>query len=190
MSRLARAPLPLAGLFRVQRQPLVDERGFFARLFCADELAAAGWTQPIAQINHSYTALAGTVRGMHYQRQPHAEMKLVSCLRGEVLDVAVDLRQGSPTFLHWHAERLSADNGHALLIPPGFAHGFQALSDHAELLYCHSAAYVPGAEAGLNPLDPRLAIAWPLPPAGLSPRDAGQPWLSDEQGEEFEGVRL
>lgn len=186
MSRLACTPLPLAGLLRVQRQPLADERGFFARLFCADELAAAGWTQPIAQINHSHTALAGTVRGLHYQRPPHAEMKLVTCVRGEVFDVAVDLRHGSPTFLHWHAERLSADNGRALLIPPGFAHGFQALCDNAELLYCHSAPYVPGSEAGLHPLDARLAIAWPLPPAGLSPRDAGQRALT----EEFEGVRL
>jgi len=186
MSRLALAPLPLAGLFRVQRQPLVDERGFFARLFCADELAGAGWTAPIAQINQSYTALKGTVRGMHYQKPPHAEMKLVTCLRGEVLDVAVDLRQGSPTFLHWHAEHLSADNGSALLIPPGFAHGFQALTDHAELLYCHSAAYAPTAEAGLHPADPRLAIAWPLPLGPLSPRDAGQSALT----EEFEGVRL
>lgn len=186
MSRLACTPLPLAGLHRVQRQPLADERGFFARLFCAEELAAAGWTQPVAQINHSHTALAGTVRGLHYQHPPHAEMKLVTCVRGEVFDVAVDLRHGSPTFLQWHAERLSADNGRALLIPPGFAHGFQALSDGAELLYCHSAAHVPGSEAGLHPLDSRLAIAWPLSPAGLSPRDAGQRALT----EEFEGVRL
>ena len=186
MSRLALAPLPLAGLFRVQRQPLVDERGFFARLFCAEELAGAGWTAPIAQINQSYTALQGTVRGMHYQKPPHAEMKLVSCLRGEVWDVAVDLRPGSPTFLHWHAEHLSADNGSAVLIPPGFAHGFQALTDHAELLYCHSAAYAPAAEAGLNPLDPRLAIAWPLPVQGLSARDAAHPWIDAP----FEGILL
>ncbi len=186
MSRLAFVPLPLEGLFRVQRQPLVDERGFFSRMFCAQELAGAGWTEPIAQINHSYTALKGTVRGMHYQKPPHAEMKLVSCLRGEVWDVAVDLRQGSPTFLQWHAERLSADNGCALLIPPGFAHGFQALTDNAELLYCHSAAYTPAAEAVLHPLDPRLAIGWPLSAGAMSPRDAGQPWMT----EEFEGVRL
>ena len=186
MSRLALAPLPLAGLFRVQRQPLVDERGFFARLFCAGELAGAGWTGAIAQINQSYTALKGTVRGMHYQKPPHAEMKLVSCLRGEVWDVAVDLRPSPPTYLQWHGEHLSADNGNAMLIPPGCAHGFQTLSDDAELLYCHSAAYAPGAEAGLHPLDPQLAIAWPLPARQLSPRDAGQRWIT----EEFEGVRL
>ena len=186
MSRLALTPLPLAGLFKVQRQRLVDERGFFVRMFCAQDLADAGWTAPIAQINQSFTALRGTVRGMHYQKPPHAEMKLVSCLRGEVWDVALDLRRGSPTFLQWHAEHLSADNGRALLIPPGFAHGFQTLTDHAELLYCHPKAYAPAAEAGLHPLDPRLAVAWPLPVGPLSPRDAGQPWMM----EEFEGVRL
>ena len=186
MSHLAVTPLPLPGLARVQRQPLGDERGFFARIFCADELAAAGWAVSIAQINHSHTARRGSVRGMHYQRPPHAEMKLVTCLRGTVWDVAVDLRAGSPTFLQWHAELLSADNHCALLIPPGFAHGFQAQTDGAELLYCHSAPHAPGAEAGLHPLDARLGIAWPLPVQGLSARDAGQAPLADA----FQGVRL
>jgi dTDP-4-dehydrorhamnose 3,5-epimerase len=109
---------------------------------------------------------------MHFQPPPHSEMKLVSCVRGEVFDVAVDLRRGSPTFLRWHAERLSADNNRALLIPQGFAHGFQALTDDAELIYCHSAAYDAASEGGLNPRDPRLAIAWPLPITELSARDA------------------
>ena len=185
-SRFACTPLPLNGLVRVQRQPLHDARGLFERMFCAGELAAAGWAQPIAQINHSVTRQRGSVRGLHYQRPPHAEMKLVSCLHGEVWDVAVDLRAGSPTFLQWHAERLSADNACALLIPPGFAHGFQALSDDAELLYLHSAAYAPGAEAGLNPLDPLLALAWPLPVAEMSDRDRSHALLTDL----FEGVRL
>lgn len=186
MSRLVLSPLPLQGLFRVQRQPRADERGFFAPIFCAQELAAAGWSAPIVQINHSHTARRGTLRGMHYQHPPHAEMKLVSCLRGEAFDVAVDLRRGSPTFLQWHAERLSAGNGCALLIPAGFAHGFQALADDTELLYCHSAAHAPQAEAGLHPLDPRLSIGWPLPALGLSPRDAAQVPIADD----FEGVHL
>ncbi|WP_313077290.1 dTDP-4-dehydrorhamnose 3,5-epimerase family protein [Melaminivora sp.] len=186
MSRLSLAPLPLPGLVRVQRQPLRDARGFFERLFCAEELAEVGWTQPIAQINRSLTHQAGSVRGLHYQQPPHAETKLVTCLRGAVWDVAVDLRAGSPTFLRWHAELLSAENGCALLIPPGFAHGFQAQSFEAELLYCHSAPHAPEAEAGLHPLDARLAIAWPLPVQGLSARDAGQAWLT----EDFQGVRL
>ena len=186
MSRLRCTPLPLAGLHLVERQPLVDARGFFERLYCAAELAACGWTQPIAQINRSCTRRPGSVRGLHWQQPPHAEMKLVSCLRGEVWDVAVDLRVGSPTFLQWHAERLSPDNACALLIPPGFAHGFQALTHDVELLYLHSAAYAPGAEAGLNPLDPRLALPWPLPVGEMSERDRSHALLTAS----FEGVHL
>jgi dTDP-4-dehydrorhamnose 3,5-epimerase len=186
MSRFEVLNTPLAGLQCVQRRLLGDARGYLSRLFCADELAAAGWQAPVAQINHTFTARRGTVRGLHYQRPPHAEMKLVSCLAGEIWDVAVDLRAGSPTFLRWHAERLSAANGRALLIPPGFAHGFQALSDDVAMLYLHSAAYAPDAEAALQAQDPRLAIAWPLPVQGLSPRDAAHALLVPE----FEGVML
>lgn len=182
MSRLTLHPLPLDGLVRLTRQRLADPRGHFSRLFCADTLGAA-WPGPIAQINHSHTARRGTVRGLHFQHPPHAEAKLVSCLHGRVFDVAVDLRAGSPTFLHWHGEVLDAELGTALLIPRGFAHGFQALSDGAELLYCHSAAYNPQAEGGLAPLDPRLAIAWPLPPVELSARDLQHPPIrADFQG--------
>ena len=109
--------MPLAGLKLLERQRMSDSRGFLARLFCADELAAAGWRQPVAQINHTFTARCGTVRGMHYQQPPNAEMKLVTCIRGEVWDIAIDLRADSHTFLHWHAEILSAYNNRALLIP-------------------------------------------------------------------------
>lgn len=186
MSRFRIADTPLAGLKRVQRNRLQDERGFLSRLFCADELHAAGWYGPVAQINHTCTRQVGTVRGLHFQKPPHAEIKLVSCVRGRVWDVAVDLRPESRTFLRWHAEELSAENGCALLIPQGFAHGFQVLEADSELLYCHSAAYAPQAEAGLNPLDARLGIAWPLPAQNLSPRDAGHPMISAD----FEGVRL
>ena len=186
MARFEIHATALEGLQRVQRQQWGDARGFLSRLFCADELAAAGWRRPVAQINHTHTAERGTVRGLHYQRPPQAEMKLVSCLAGEVWDVAVDLRAGSPTFLHWHAERLSAQNGCGLLIPEGFAHGFQALSDDVAMLYLHSAVYAPEAEAGLQVLDPQLAIAWPLPVRGLSPRDAAHPLLTDA----FQGVVL
>jgi len=186
MKRFTVTDLPLAGLKRVERQRLGDQRGFLARLFCAEELAAAGWVKPIAQINHTYTARKGTVRGMHFQRPPQAEMKLVTCLRGEVWDVAVDLRADSPTFLHWYAEQLSADNGRALLIPEGFAHGFQALTDDVELLYCHSMPYAAAAEDGLSPQDERLGITWPLAITELSTRDAAHARIGDE----FEGVRL
>ena len=186
MNRLTIPDLPLAGLKRVERQRLGDERGFFARLFCADELRVAGWCDPIVQVNHTMTARKGTVRGMHFQQPPHAEIKLVSCIRGEVFDVAVDLRRSSPTFLQWHAEPLSADNNRALLIPQGFAHGFQALSDDAELIYCHSAAYDAASEGGLNPRDQKLAIGWPLPIADMSARDAAAPMLDAA----FVGVTL
>ena len=186
MTRLAVGATPLAGLFLVQRQHVGDPRGFLARMFCADELRAAGWSKPIAQINHTFTAHRGAVRGLHFQHPPHSEMKLVSCLHGAVWDVAVDLREGSPTFLQWHAATLSADNGCALLIPEGFAHGFQALSDDVDMLYCHSAAYTPGAEDGLNACDARLAIDWPLPIGDISPRDAGHATI----GADFKGVRV
>ena len=186
MNRFVVTDTPLAGLRLVERRRLGDARGFLSRLFCAEELTAAGWTKPIAQINHTYTASQGTVRGIHFQYPPHAEMKLVCCLRGKVWDVAVDVRAGSPTFLQWHAVELSAENNLALLIPEGFAHGFQALSNDVELLYCHSADYVPAAEAGLNPVDVQLAITWPLTITELSPRDASHALI--ETG--FEGVRL
>lgn len=168
---------PLAGLKIVQRHPRGDQRGFLARLFDGVELRACGWHTAVEQVNHTYTAQAGTIRGMHYQLPPCAEMKLVSCIRGAVWDVAVDLRQGSPTFLHWHAERLSADNGRALLIPEGYAHGFQTLSDDVEMVYCHSAPYSSQAERGLHFQDARLGIDWPLPFTQVSERDQQHPRL-------------
>ncbi len=186
MKRFTIADLPLSGLKRVERQRLGDQRGFLARLFCVDELAAAGWVKPIAQINHTYTAKQGTVRGMHFQYPPYAEMKLVTCIRGEVWDVAVDLRVESATFLKWHAERLSAENGVALLIPEGFAHGFQALTEDVELLYCHSMPYASSAEGGLNPLDERICITWPLAINDLSAKDAAHELI----GRNFGGVKL
>ena len=184
MIRFAITDLPLDGLKRVERQRLGDARGFLSRLFCAEELAVAGWAKPVVQINQTVTTRRGTVRGMHFQRSPYAEMKLVSCLRGAVWDVAVDLRAGSSTFLHWYAEELSADNRRALLIPEGFAHGFQTLVEDCELLYLHSGRYVAAAEGGLNPRDPVLAILWPLAIAELSDRDARHPLA----GKDFTGL--
>ncbi len=177
--------LPLEGLKLVTRQPLGDSRGFLARLFCATELLPAGWSKPVAQINHTHTAKAGTIRGLHFQKPPHAEMKLVSCIRGEVFDVAVDLRAGSETFLHWHGEILSAQNGRALLIPEGFAHGFQTICDDCEILYLHSAPYSSLAEAGLLHDDPKLKIAWPLPVSKISARDLQHPSLDSQ----FKGLK-
>jgi dTDP-4-dehydrorhamnose 3,5-epimerase len=176
----------LAGLRILQRKPIGDSRGYLERLFCSEELQALAPGRHIAQINHTLTATRGTVRGMHFQCPPHAEIKFVSCLRGEVFDVAVDLRHNSPTFLHWHAELLSADNHKTLVIPEGFAHGFQTLTDNCEMLYFHTHTYQPDAEGGLNAQDPRLAIQWPLPVGGVSPRDAGHPGLD----ENFSGMTL
>ncbi len=186
MSRFTVEATPLAGLVTVRRQPLADSRGFLARMFCATDLAPAGWTWPIAQINHTHTVQRGTLRGLHFQHPPAAEAKLVSCLRGAVWDVAVDLRAGSSTLLQWFGAELSAANHRALLIPPGFAHGFQALADDCEMLYLHSAPYAAASEGGLDALDPRLAIAWPLPVAERSPRDAEHPLLTPG----FTGLRL
>jgi dTDP-4-dehydrorhamnose 3,5-epimerase len=162
---------PLAGLLGLSRERRGDERGFFSRFFCADELASAGFDSSVAQVNHSCTAQRGSVRGMHLQRPPHAEVKIVSCIRGSVFDVAVDLRKRSPTFLQWHGEVLSASNMRSLLIPRGFAHGFQTLEDGCELIYLHSHQHAPASEWGCGPNDPLLAIRWPLPLAHLSPRD-------------------
>lgn len=186
MDELSMRALPLAGLFSLQHKVHEDERGRFARLFCEGSLAAFGQPLHIRQINHSRTAARGSVRGLHFQYPPHAETKLITCLRGAVWDVAVDLRQGSATFLHWHAERLEAGDGQSLLLPPGFAHGFQALTDDAELLYLHSADYSPEHEGGVSANDLRLAINWPLPVRNLSARDAAHPLLSAD----FQGVAL
>jgi len=178
--------LPLPGLALVERQPIADQRGYLERMFCADTFAALGVAKPIVQINRTLTRAEGTVRGMHFQRAPHAETKVISCLRGAVFDVAVDLRPGSPTFLRWHGETLSEDNHRTLMIPEGFAHGFQTLTADCELLYFHTAPHAPQSEGGVSPTDPRIAIAWPLPVRELSERDAKWALLSAQ----FEGLAL
>ena len=170
----------------ITRKTIGDSRGSFSRLFCAEELSHAGWKKNIAQINHTVTEKAGTVRGMHFQHPPYAEMKLVTCLRGAVWDVAVDLRKGSATFLHFYAIELSGANKLSLLIPEGFAHGFQTLVDDCELIYLHSTAYEPEAESALNPKDPMLQISWPLTISNISNKDAGTEMLSPQ----FKGLIL
>lgn len=170
---------PICGLNILRRWPIGDNRGYLERLFCTEELAGLLTGKRIEQINHTLTANRGTVRGMHFQYPPHAETKFVHCLRGEVFDVAIDLRRNSPTFLRWHAEILTPESHKTFVIPEGFAHGFQTLSDDCEMLYFHTAAYRAEAEGGVHPQDPRLAIDWPLPVARLSPRDASHPLLAD-----------
>jgi dTDP-4-dehydrorhamnose 3,5-epimerase len=155
----------------------VDTRGYFARVFCADEFAAAGLTSLFPQTSVSFNVRAGTVRGMHYQTAPHAETKLVRCIRGAILDVVVDLRPDRPSFRQWRAFELTPGNAHALYIPEGFAHGFQTLSDETEVAYAITPAFVPDAGAGLRPDDPALAIRWPLPISVISEKDLSWPLL-------------
>lgn len=172
-------PTPIEGLFEIHTTPVADARGRFTRLFCERELAPIRDNLHFTQINLSETHAAGTVRGMHFQKPPAAEAKLIHCVRGRVFDVAVDLRAGSPTFLHWRGLELSADNGRAVFIPEGFAHGFQALTREVQLLYMHTAAWKPDCEGGVRHDDPRLAIAWPLEVSGVSTRDQGYAVIDD-----------
>ncbi|MEE8254335.1 MAG: dTDP-4-dehydrorhamnose 3,5-epimerase family protein, partial [Nitrosomonadaceae bacterium] len=130
MTRLDFLNTPLTGLMVIQRKPIEDTRGFLSRIYSAEEFTYAGIDKPISQINHTLTLLKGAVRGLHYQKPPYSEAKVVNCVKGEVFDVAVDLRRGSSTFLRWYGEKLSAQNNRGLLIPEGFAHGFQALSEN------------------------------------------------------------
>lgn len=186
MQRFDSLDLPLPGLKLLQRKRLEDTRGFLSRFYCAQEFASYGFNKPISQINHTLTRNRGAVRGLHYQHPPHAEIKLVSCLKGEIFDVAVDLRKDSPTFLKWHGEILSEQNQRSLLIPEGFAHGFQALCEDCELIYLHSAPYCKDAEAALNVMDPKVGIIWPLEITDLSERDRLHRMIEDE----FEGMIL
>ena len=176
----------LEGLVVLQRKPMGDARGYLERIYCSNDLASVLNGRKIAQTNHTFNQQAGTVRGLHFQYPPHAECKIVSCLYGSVYDVAVDLRRNSPTFLHWHGEVLSADNHRTMVIPEGFAHGFQALADASGLLYMTTAAYEHAAEDGLHVADQRLNIRWPLPIANLSERDRTQRYLTDA----FVGIEL
>lgn len=186
MSRFDFIATPLNELVLVQRKAIEDDRGFLSRFYCAAELRQAGFCKPITQINHTFTRKKGAVRGLHFQNPPHAEIKMVSCLKGEILDVAVDLRRDSPTFLHWHGEILSATNRRSLLVPEGFAHGFQTLTEDCELIYLHTAFYRPEAEGALNVADPKLSIAWPLPIIDLSVRDRSHAFID----ENFKGIVL
>lgn len=174
----------ISDLLILQHIPIGDNRGYLERLFCAEKLQSFLAGKSIVQINRTYTATRGTVRGMHFQYPPHAEIKFVTCVRGEVFDVAVDLRRNSSTFSRWHGERLNSDTHRTILIPEGFAHGFQSLTSDCELIYFHTAAYRPDSEGGVNPLDPRLGIQWPMTITELSQRDTIHPFLTDD----FTGV--
>lgn len=175
-------PTPIAGAFEVRHEVRSDPRGRFKRQYCEREFAAAGLNTTWVQVNHSVTSELGAVRGLHYQRPPHGEAKLVSCPAGRAFDVAVDLRRGSATFLKWTAVEI--DESVSFYIPEGCAHGFQALTGEVHLIYLHSAYYAPEAEGGVRFDDPALAIAWPLPIGTMSERDRAFAPIGDD----FKGV--
>ncbi|RNC68883.1 MAG: dTDP-4-dehydrorhamnose 3,5-epimerase [Desulfuromonadales bacterium] len=170
-------PTRILGVSLVETAPYRDERGQFCRAFCHQELAPIIGNRQIEQINLSRTASVGAIRGMHFQRAPHAEMKLIRCLKGKVWDVALDMRKDSDTFLQWHAIELSAENSKMLVIPEGCAHGFQVLEPESELLYLHTASYSPESEVGVRFDDPLISINWPLPVSDISNRDKSHPFL-------------
>ena len=168
-------PTIFEGAWTIGLSELADERGFFARTFCAETLRKRGLEQHFPQHSMSQSARRGTVRGMHFQRAPHTEVKLVRCLRGAVFDVLVDLRPDSATFCRWQAFELSAANRLQLYVPKGFAHGFQSLTDDAEVSYLISKTYVPAAADGVRFDDPAFGIAWPLPVTAMSDKDRNWP---------------
>lgn len=176
----------IASLHGIELKPHSDQRGCFERLFCAEEFKELGLRREIAQINHSMTRQKGVIRGLHFQYPPFVETKIVRCLRGAIFDVAVDLRANSATFLQWHGEILSAENGNMLYIPEGCAHGFQTIAPDAELLYLHTEYYHPEAEGGLHYADPRLGIKWMLACAEISVKDQCYPFID----ERFRGIAL
>lgn len=176
----------LPGVAVVESTPIADHRGTFSRFYCEKELAGVIGNRRIVQINFSHSSSPGTVRGLHFQFPPYAEMKLVRCIKGRVWDVAADLRAGSPTFLLWTAEELTPINGRMMVIPEGCAHGFQVLEGESELLYLHTAFYTPEAEGGVPYNDPRLGIAWPLQACDISHRDSLHPRITSD----FTGIAL
>jgi dTDP-4-dehydrorhamnose 3,5-epimerase len=179
-------PTAIEGVVVVETAKHADQRGEFYRAFCRNELAAIIGERSIAQANVSRTLAVGAVRGLHFQRPPEAEMKLIRCIKGKVWDVAVDLRAGSPTYLHWHGQELDAAAAKMLVIPEGCAHGFQVLEEGSELLYLHTAFYSPAAEGGVAHNDPRLAISWPLAVSEVSERDRLHPIIDQN----YQGILL
>jgi len=167
----------LTGAYVIDLEPIEDERGFFARSFCAEQFAARGLAHALPQASISYNRYRATLRGLHFQAAPHAEEKLVRCTAGAVFDVIVDLREDSPTRHRWVGLELSAQNRRALYVPQSFAHGFITLADSTELLYMMSVPYARGFERGVRWNDPAFRIEWPLEPVHIAARDATYPWV-------------
>lgn len=178
------SPTPFKGSYIIEPEQFNDNRGWFARYYCKKEFSKIKHQKDWVQMNHSFTIKKGTIRGMHYQIAPYMEIKMIRCVAGAVFDVIVDLRKNSSTFLQWFGIELSAQNKQMLYIPEGFAHGFQSLSDDAELLYHHSEYYTPGAEGGIKYDDPLIKIEWPLPVSVISGKDAAHPYFDNN----FKGI--
>lgn len=171
--------IPLEGAFIVEMESIEDERGFFARSFCVDEFKQHGLDYNIAQCNVSFNRKAGTLRGMHFQVEPHEEAKLVRCTMGSIFDVIVDLREHSPSRYQWFGKELTSENRLGLFVPAGFAHGFQTLSDNSEVIYQMSDSYHPASARGLRWDDPKLGIRWPLADPIISEKDRGFALVSE-----------
>jgi dTDP-4-dehydrorhamnose 3,5-epimerase len=169
----------LAGAWLIEPVPAHDDRGFFARTFCVREYAERGLATSFVQNSTSHSVACGTLRGMHYQRAPHGEVKVVSCLKGAIWDVIIDLRPGSPSYRRWQGFELTAENRSQLYVPAGFAHGFQTLRDDTEVGYLISAFHAPAAATGVRYDDPAFAIDWPLPVISISEKDRTWPDFSE-----------
>lgn len=172
-------PTILSGSYVIEPRLKSDNRGWFMRTYCADEFDGVGHTLPWVQINHSFTAKKGTIRGMHFLQKPAEEVKLVRCIAGSVLDVIVDLREASPTYLQWFGTELSCTNNCMMYIPAGFAHGFQTLEDNTELIYHHTEKYLPELDRGVRYNDPVLNIDWPMAVSMVSEKDQSFPLIND-----------
>jgi len=178
--------LPLKDSFVIEFPHFKDKRGMFARIFCKKEFEKNGLENDFVQINHSLTKMKGSIRGMHFQFPPHAETKVVKCIKGSVFDVIIDLRKDSPTFLKWYGEILSAENMKAIYIPEGFAHGFQTLEDSCELIYLHSEFYIPEGEGAVRYNDPKINIKWPITVTEISEKDKNISLINKG----FEGIKI
>jgi dTDP-4-dehydrorhamnose 3,5-epimerase len=173
---------PLSGLYVVEIEPRNDDRGFFARSFCIEEFDGYGLERQVAQCNISFNAKAGTLRGLHFQAEPHEEAKLVRCTQGAIYDVAVDIRPSSETYLKWYAAELNSSNRRMLFIPQGFAHGFQTLTDETEVFYLMFESYHPESGSGLRWDDPKIGVVWPLANQIISEKDRAYPLIDNGPG--------
>ena len=179
MNRFNFRKLSIDGVFEITNIPISDERGFLSRLSCANELQNLGWKNNVIQINRTLTRQIGTIRGMHYQKPPASETKIIICLKGEIFDVAIDIRKESKTFLKYISLKISEEQNNMLLIPKGFAHGFQTLTNNVELLYLHDYKYSPEYDSGLNPLDPSININWPITENKISKKDSNSRLINE-----------